>query len=47
MVRCGLCSFLIIKSQIVLQHAVRCTVIYDAIQLYHFADNFGPIFTIK
>ena len=40
--RCGLCSFLIIKPQTALCHAVWC----GAVWLCPFTDDFGAIFTV-
>ena len=45
-VRYSLCNCLIIKPQIVLHHAVQCTITCDAMQLCHFASNFGAIFAV-
>ena len=39
-------SFLIIKSQTVLHHTVRCTVTCGLVQLCHFAGDFGVVFMI-
>ena len=40
---CGLYGFLIIKLQTTLYYAVRYTVTCNAMQLYHFTDNFGMV----
>ena len=46
MVWCGLCGFLIIKSQTALHYAVWCTITCSAVQLCHFVGGFGVIFAI-
>ena len=44
--RCILCGFLIIKQQTTLHHAVRCTVICNAVRLSHFTGDFGVVFAV-
>ena len=44
--RCSLCGFLIIKQQTTLHHAVRCTVICNAVRLSHFTGDFGVVFAV-
>ena len=46
MVWCSLCSFLIIKPQTALHHAVWCTVTYSVVRLSHFVDDFGVVFAV-
>ena len=41
--RCGLCGFLIIKSQTALHHAVHYYLRCGAVWLYHFAGGFGAV----
>ena len=45
-VRCGLCGFLIIKSQTALHHAVQCNITCGAVQLCHFEGSFGAVFAV-
>ena len=44
--RCTLYSFLIIKPQTALHHAMRCIITYSAVRLCYFAGGFGAIFTV-
>ena len=44
--RCRLCGFLIIKPQTALHHAVWCNITCGAVQLYHFAGDFGAVFVV-
>ena len=45
--RCDLCGFLIIKPQTTLRcDAMRCTITYGAVRLYHFAGDFSAVFTV-
>jgi len=40
------CGFFIIKLQTALHQAVRCTIIYGVVRLYHFTSGFSVIFAV-
>ena len=46
MVWCGLCDFLIIKSQTALHHAVWYIITCSAVWLCHFIGGFGAVFAV-